>query len=81
MEFINKLLEKLKKLDGLGKLSLVRWGLLVLAVICVIICEVVEPGIALSVFAILLWLLVIAFLVLSIIIFRKKKKAKANKSY
>lgn len=78
---IEKIKEYFKNLDSVGILSLIRWGLLALSVICVIICEVVPPSAALAIFAILLWLTVIAFIVLSIIVFFKRKKAKKNKSY
>lgn len=77
---VNTLLEKIKNLDSIGKLSLIRWALLVFAVIMIIPCEL-AGGIALVIFALLLWGSVIAFLVLSIIIAIKKKNAKRNKSY
>ena len=52
----------------------------VFAVIMIIPCEL-AGGVALVIFALLLWGSVIAFLVLSIIIAIKKKNAKRNKSY
>ena len=79
-DFINSLLEKINALDSIGRLSLIRWSLLAFAVICILPCELVS-GIFLMIFAILLWGSLIAFIVLSIIIFIKKKRAKANKSY
>ncbi len=79
MDF-NKIIEKIKGLDKLGKMSLIRWGLFALALLLIIPCELVG-GIALAIFAILLWGVVIAGITLSIIIFIKKKRAKANKSY
>ena len=78
---INKLVDKLKNLDNLGKLSLIRWGLFLLALILIIPCELVNPGILLAIFAILLWVLVIAGIVLSVIVAKEKKKRKRNKSY
>lgn len=77
---IHVLLEKLKNLDSIGKLSLIRWALLVFAVIMIIPCEL-AGGIALVIFAFLLWGSVIAFLVLSILVAIKKKNLKRNKSY
>ena len=79
-EFINGLLTKIKELDKLGQLSLIRWALLAFSVLCIIPCELVS-GIALMIFVLLLWGALIAFITLSIIIFIKKKRAKANKSY
>ena len=78
---IEKIKEYLKNIDSIGVLSLIRWGLLALSIFCVILCEVVPPSAALAIFAILLWVLLIAFIVLSIIVFFKRKKAKKNKSY
>ena len=77
---INALLEKIKNLDSIGKLSLIRWALLVFAVIMIIPCEL-AGGVALVIFALLLWCSVIAFIVLSIIVMIKKKNAKRSKSY
>ena len=78
----DRILEKLKNLDKLGKMSLIRWGILVLSIIFVILCEIEAlPRMATFIFAILLWSSVIAFIVLSIVIYSKKKKEKANKSY
>ena len=77
---INTLLEKIKNLDSIGKLSLIRWALLVLFVIMIIPCELVG-GVALVIFALLLWGSFLAFVVLSIIITIKKRNAKKNKSY
>ena len=36
----DRILEKLKNLDKLGKMSLIRWGILVLSIIFVILCEI-----------------------------------------
>ena len=36
---VNTLLEKIKNLDSIGKLSLIRWALLVLAVIMILPCD------------------------------------------
>lgn len=77
---INALLEKIKNLDSIGKLSLIRWALLVFAVIMIIPCEL-AGGVALVIFALLLWCSVITFIVLSIIVMIKKKNAKRSKSY
>ena len=77
---INALLEKIKNLDSIGKLSLIRWALLVFAVIMIIPCEL-AGGVALVIFALLLWCSVIAFIVLYIIVMIKKKNAKRSKSY
>ena len=77
---VKAILEKICALDSIGKLSLVRWALLVFAVIMIIPCELVG-GVALVIFALLLWCSVIAFIVLSIIVMIKKKNAKRSKSY
>lgn len=77
---VKTILEKIKNLDSIGKLSLVRWALLVFAVIMIIPCEL-AGGVALVIFALLLWCSVIAFIVLSIIVMIKKKNAKRSKSY
>lgn len=79
-EFVNNIIEKIRNLDEMGRLSFIRWCLLAFAVLCIIPCELVS-GIALMIFVILLWSSIIAFITLSIIIFIKKKRAKANKSY
>ena len=78
---IEKIKDYFKNIDGIGVLSLVRWGFLFLAVICTILCKFIAPSFALAFFAILLWVSVIVFIVLSIVIFFKKKQAKKNKSY
>ena len=79
MDF-NKIIEKIKGLDSIGKLSLIRWAILALAVIMILPCELAK-GVALVIFVLLLWGCVIAFIALSIIIMIKKKKAKKGKSY
>lgn len=79
MDF-NKIIEKVKNLDSIGKLSLIRWALIALAIILIIPCELAS-GIALVIFALLFWGSIIAFLTLSVIIMIKKKKAKKGKSY
>ena len=79
MDF-SKIIEKIKGLDEIGKLSLIRYGIFALALIFIIPCELTK-GIVLSIFAILFWGLVIAGIVLTVIVKRKKKQAKMNKSY
>ena len=79
MDF-NKIIEKVKNLDSIGKLSLIRWALIALAIILIIPCELAS-GIALVIFALLFWGSIIAFLTLSVIIMIKKKRAKKGKSY
>ena len=79
MDF-NKIIEKVKNLDSIGKLSLIRWALAVLAIILIIPCKLVS-GVALVVFVLLFWGSIFAFLTLSVLISIKKKKAKRGKSY
>ena len=79
MDF-NKIIEKVKNLDSIGKLSLIRWALIVLAIIMILPCEL-AGGVALVIFALLFWGSIIAFLTLSVIIMIKKKRAKRGKSY
>ena len=76
----DKIIEKIKGLDEIGRLSLIRWGLVVLVFIFIIPCELIS-GIVGAIFAILFWGLIIAAITLTVIIKRKKKLAKTNKSY
>jgi Flp pilus assembly protein TadB len=79
MDF-NKIIEKIKNLDSIGRLSLIRWALVAFAIIMILPCELVG-GVALVVFALLFWGSIIAFLTLSVIIMVQKKRAKKGKSY
>lgn len=84
MNFFNKIKDYFKNIDKLGVLSLVKWSLLALSLICMILVSekfVGVGGTALVIFAILFWLFLIAFIVMSIIVHIKKKKIKKNKSY
>lgn len=83
MDFKSKIKEYFSNLNSLRILNLVKWGLLLIALICVILIRdgIIDKGVALVVFSLLFWACVIAFITLAIIIFFKKKKAKKNKSY
>ena len=50
----DKIIEKIKGLDEIGRLSLIRWGLVVLVFIFIIPCELIS-GIVGAIFAILFW--------------------------
>lgn len=76
---VEKIKDKISNLDEIGKISLIRWGLFLLALILVIPCELLG-GIALSIFAILLWAAIIAGIVLSIKVKMMKKKEKEMKA-
>lgn len=76
---VEKIKEKINNLDEIQKISLIRWGLFLLALILVIPCELLS-GIALTVFAILLWIFAIAGIVLSFKVRSMKKKAKEMKT-
>ena len=79
MDF-NKIIEKIKNLDSIGKLSLIRWALVAFAIIMILPCEL-AGGVALVIFALLFWGSILAFLTLSVLIMIKKKRAKKGKSY
>lgn len=76
---VEKIKDKINNLDEIGKVSLIRWGLFLLALILIIPCELLS-GIALSIFAILLWAAAIAGIVLSFKVRNMKKKLKEMKA-